>query len=283
MAVSVSYLTENAVLLQWPEKICPRQHAHIMACQQELALILKDSVIDSVVSFASLLVYYRFDKIDFTSFDKTLQMLADKHTNHLLCNDLLSKDLQSNDLLSNASLCDDLLSNASLCDDNTKQFATPSSAISQKQVVKIPVYYGEEAGWDLVYVAQQTGLSIKEVIQGHSQNRYYAYALGFTPGFCYLGTLAPALHLPRRNSPRIKVPKGAVAIAEQQTAVYPNTSPGGWHILGQTPCEMYRVADDDESEATRFIPKIDPGNIIQFEPITLAEFLALGGKVALAS
>ena len=98
------------------------------------------------------------------------------------------------------------------------------------------------------------------------QQTYTAYALGFTPGFCYLATLDKKLRLPRRTTPRTNVPAGAVAIAEQQTAIYPTESPGGWHIIGQTPIELYRAKDES------FLPKITVGDQVKFTEICLNQF-----------
>jgi len=146
-------------------------------------------------------------------------------------------------------------------DLNEKKTKSPTS------IVEIPVYYGEEVAWDLADVAQQCQLSVEEVISIHSQRTYRAYALGFTPGFCYLGSLDKKLVLPRKSTPRLNVPKGAVAIAEQQTSVYPNMSPGGWHVIGQTPIEMYQLQDEC------FLPKILVGQQVKFTPIDHDTFI----------
>lgn len=138
-------------------------------------------------------------------------------------------------------------------------------------VTEIPVYYGEDAGWDLHSVAKQCQLSIEDVIKLHSEHVYRAYALGFTPGFCYLGTLNKKLILPRKSTPRLAVPKGAVAITEQQTAVYPNKSPGGWHIIGQTPVALYQTNNDS------FEPLIQVGQQIKFVAIDKATYIELAG------
>lgn len=143
-------------------------------------------------------------------------------------------------------------------------------------ITEIPVYYGEDAGWDLHSVAEQCQLSTEDVIKLHSEQTYRAYALGFTPGFCYLGTLNKKLLLPRKSTPRLAVPKGAVAITEQQTAVYPNISPGGWHILGQTPVDLYQTNNDT------FKPLIQVGQQIKFVAIDKATYIDLAGNPPIA-
>ncbi|MGI9089830.1 MAG: 5-oxoprolinase subunit PxpB [Gemmatimonadaceae bacterium] len=106
------------------------------------------------------------------------------------------------------------------------------------RVVEIPVRY---EGPDLNEVAEQTGVSVNDVIERHAAPTYYAYMLGFVPGFAYLGDLDPSLVLPRRTTPRQRVPAGSVAIAGAQTAVYPLVTPGGWHIIGSTALAMFDV------------------------------------------
>lgn len=107
---------------------------------------------------------------------------------------------------------------------------------AESRLHTIPVRYN---GPDLHAVANQTGLSTAEVIRQHCEPEYLVYLLGFVPGFAYLGDLHPSLVLPRRASPRTRVPAGSVAIAGSQTAVYPLTTPGGWHLLGSTPLALF--------------------------------------------
>jgi KipI family sensor histidine kinase inhibitor len=105
----------------------------------------------------------------------------------------------------------------------------------------IPVLYD---GVDLPVVAGQTGLAIDEVVARHTARTYTVYAVGFVPGFGYLGDLDPALVVPRRPTPRPRVPTGSVAIAGGHTAVYPLETPGGWHLIGRTSIRMFDAAAD---------------------------------------
>ncbi|HET6764372.1 MAG TPA: 5-oxoprolinase subunit PxpB [Longimicrobiaceae bacterium] len=109
------------------------------------------------------------------------------------------------------------------------------------RLVEIAVRYD---GPDLAEVARETGLTPDEVVRLHSGTEYRVHLLGFAPGFAYLGELPTALHLPRRASPRTRVPAGSVAIAGAQTAVYPLATPGGWHLLGTTRTAMWDVRRD---------------------------------------
>lgn len=103
----------------------------------------------------------------------------------------------------------------------------------------IPVHYGGQSGPDLDSVAELTGLSAARVIELHQETSFKVYMLGFLPGFAFLGDTPAPLHLPRRSEPRVRVPAGSVAIANQLTGVYPWDSPGGWHILGNCPVPLF--------------------------------------------
>ena len=104
----------------------------------------------------------------------------------------------------------------------------------QHNLIEIPVCYDEEIGIDLSELAQQCQLDITDVITLHTQQDYLVNMLGFLPGFLYLSGLNEKLHYPRKKTPSLKVPAGAVAIGGGQTGVYPVESPGGWHIIGRT-------------------------------------------------
>lgn len=108
-------------------------------------------------------------------------------------------------------------------------------------LIEVPVRYDGE---DLDAVARATGLTSVEVITRHTGPEYRVYLLGFVPGFAYLGPLDPALVLPRRATPRPRVPSGSVAIAGSQTGIYPAATPGGWHLLGRTAVPLFDPARD---------------------------------------
>lgn len=103
----------------------------------------------------------------------------------------------------------------------------------------IPVHYGGTDGPDLDAAARHCGLSAQELITRHSAVVYRVYCLGFQPGFAYLGQLDEALHIPRLATPRLAIPAGSVAIAGTQSAIYPSSSPGGWHIIGRTTLALF--------------------------------------------
>jgi KipI family sensor histidine kinase inhibitor len=109
------------------------------------------------------------------------------------------------------------------------------------KVITIPVRYD---GPDLALVARATGLAVDDVVALHTGREYVVAMLGFVPGFAYLDELDPVLCLPRRPTPRVRVPPGSVAIAGGQTAVYPAATPGGWHLIGTTRVKVFDAAGD---------------------------------------
>ena len=138
------------------------------------------------------------------------------------------------------------------------------------KLVTLPVYYSHESGPDLQTLADNAGLPVDEVISIHQQSEYRVYAIGFAPGFAYLGELDPRIAAPRLATPRQKVPRGAVAIADRQTAVYPAESPGGWNLIGLCPELM-------------FDPSVEPsmpvqvGDRVRFQAIDRDTYLDMGG------
>jgi KipI family sensor histidine kinase inhibitor len=126
-------------------------------------------------------------------------------------------------------------------------------------VTTIEVRYGGEGGPDLAHVAERTGLTPEHVIELHASVTYLVHMLGFAPGFGYLGELPAELALPRRADPRTRVPAGSVANAGRQSAVYPFSTPGGWHLIGRTDERMWRPEADPPallapSLRVRFVP-----------------------------
>jgi KipI family sensor histidine kinase inhibitor len=137
--------------------------------------------------------------------------------------------------------------------------------------VILPVYYHTDVGADLEALAERASLSVNDVIALHSSVEYRVYAIGFAPGFAYLGQVDERIAAPRLATPRQKVPRGSVAIADRQTAVYPAVSPGGWNIIGRCPTRMF------DPKATPVMP-VTVGDKVRFEPISRERYLALGGE-----
>ena len=140
--------------------------------------------------------------------------------------------------------------------------------IASPKLIELPVCYGGEFGPDLDFVATSHGLSQEEVIKLHSDPEYLVYMIGFTPGYPFLGGLPEALHTPRLDTPRKKVPAGSVGIANGQTGIYPIESPGGWQLIGQVPVKLF---DPEKNEP--FL--ISAGNMIKFKSIDELEYRAI--------
>ena len=144
----------------------------------------------------------------------------------------------------------------------------PEVQLPEPRLLEIPVCYGEEFGPDLRDVAATHGITSEQVIQMHTSVAYQVYFLGFVPGFAYLGEVPPALVTPRHATPRRKVPAGSVGIAGNQTGVYPCETPGGWRLLGRTPLEMFRPAQDGLS-------LLAIGDRVRFKEISREKFDAM--------
>lgn len=142
----------------------------------------------------------------------------------------------------------------------------------QGSLIELPAYYSTESGPDLEQLAANANLTTDEVISIHTQMEYRVYAIGFAPGFAYLGEVDPRIAAPRLTTPRLKVPRGAVAIADRQTAVYPAVSPGGWNLIGLCPTRMFNP------QAQPSMP-VQVGDRVKFKAIDRSEFLALGGEL----
>jgi inhibitor of KinA len=134
--------------------------------------------------------------------------------------------------------------------------------------VVLPVCYEPEFALDLAEVAKQAGLSPEEVTHRHVSGEYRVLMMGFAPGHAYMGGLDEKLAVPRRASPRAVVPAGSVAIANEQTVVYPYAISGGWNVIGRTPMVLF--------DARRQRPSLLwPGDRVRFRVISRAQFIEM--------
>ncbi|MCG7200242.1 5-oxoprolinase subunit PxpB [Marinobacter pelagius] len=146
----------------------------------------------------------------------------------------------------------------------------PEEAIGTGQVHELPTFYDPSVGPDLERVAEHTGMTVEEVIDCHSGKTYRVFALGFAPGFAFMGLTDPRLECPRLDTPRQKVPVGSVAIAARQTAAYPTVTPGGWNLLGRTSARLF----DREREGFSLLRV---GDEVRFVSVSREEFERQGG------
>lgn len=130
---------------------------------------------------------------------------------------------------------------------------------------EIPVCYHTKFGIDLNEMATQKQLAINQIINLHTKPLYTVYFIGFLPGFLYLGGLEKTLHNPRKQTPRLLVDKGSVAIGGSQTGIYPQNSAGGWNIIGRTKVSFFNIEKNIPCFAKQ-------GDKIKFNAISLSEF-----------
>jgi len=130
---------------------------------------------------------------------------------------------------------------------------------------KIPVCYDPRFGIDLEVLAKEKNLDVAQIIQRHSQPLYTVYFIGFLPGFIYLGGLDERLFTPRKDTPRLKVQKGSVAIGGTQTGVYPSESPGGWQIIGNSPINFFNIEEPHPCFAKA-------GDALKFHPVSIKTY-----------
>jgi inhibitor of KinA len=142
-----------------------------------------------------------------------------------------------------------------------KHILTDNCTASRK--IKIPVCY--QLGLDNEAIAIAKNISTDALVEIHTQQIYQVFMLGFLPGFAYMGLVDERIAMPRLSAPRNKIESGSVGIAGKQTGIYPLASPGGWNIIGITPLNIFQPTKENSC-------LLEPGDEIQFYPISLQEF-----------
>ncbi|MEL7162227.1 MAG: 5-oxoprolinase subunit PxpB [Bacteroidota bacterium] len=132
---------------------------------------------------------------------------------------------------------------------------------------EIPVCYADDFAPDLPTVAAAIALSPEEIIRLHTDVEYLVYQVGFRPGFAFLGQTDARLEIPRRTSPRRRVPAGTVGLAGRQTGIYPSESPGGWQLIGRCPWPLLRAGKD--------FCRFQAGDRVRFHSVSATEFAQL--------
>ncbi len=151
------------------------------------------------------------------------------------------------------------------------KFELNENKINSK-LLEIPVYYDLEVGLDLERISEYKNISIEDIIKIHSSKIYNVFAIGFAPGFAYLGEVDEKIAMKRLTTPRKNILKGSVAIADTQTAVYPQNSPAGWNVIGKTTFEMF-------DKKLKDLTPLSMGDKVQFKQISKSEFLDTGGII----
>lgn len=146
----------------------------------------------------------------------------------------------------------------------------PDETALAGEVHELPTWYDPSVGPDLERVAEYTGLSVEQVIDCHASATYRVFALGFAPGFAFMGLLDEKLEVPRLDTPRKRVPVNSVAITGRQTAAYPAATPGGWNLLGRTAATLF----DREREGFSLL---NVGDRVRFVSVDQDTFASKGG------
>jgi KipI family sensor histidine kinase inhibitor len=136
---------------------------------------------------------------------------------------------------------------------------------TERAFIRVPVCYGGDFGPDLPEIARFARASEAEVVEIHTSRTYRVFMLGFMPGFAYMGVVDSRIAVPRRETPRVRVPRGSVCLAGVQTSVHPVDAPSGWHLIGRTPVQPF-----DPSRRDPFLMK--PADEVQFYSIDRGEF-----------
>ncbi len=185
---------------------------------------------------------------------KSLEREFDKEV-ILTYQELLIKDIMvSNDTIKQVKECLGTL--------DAKQLS-----LSRREVI-IPVCYDLKFGSDLMKLAKDKNKSIDAIIKLHTDPKYMVYFLGFLPGFPYLLGLDKKLHTARKDTPSRKVTQGSVAIGGTQTGIYPQDSPGGWHVIGHCPIPLFDIHFSEKS-------LLRQGDHLQFKAISMDEHASL--------
>ncbi len=233
-APSIQALSENTLIILFEQKIDSDVFHQVKDCMEIIQPQFSRYIIDIIPAYCSIHILFNVSKISNQQFCRLLK--------------------------------------GSLYSLTKRDTQKPSSKKSNKsgKLIEVPVYYGPEVALDIASIAQAAKLSINEVISLHCDTVYDVYAIGFAPGFAYLGNVDKRIAHPRKPSPRAKVVAGSVGIADTQTAIYPSDSPGGWQIIGRTPIS---VIDYQQEHLTQFTV----GDQVKFISINRAEYLKMGG------
>src|SRR6185312_3011953 len=239
MHLDVEPLSEDTLLLRFGERIDIELNAQVHAAARRLRTAPLRGVLDIAPAYASILL----------RFDPAIWDGASDHPPHAQVEHALRAALA--------------------------QVPLPAATVDEAEgrIVEIPVCYGGTHGPDLEALAAHAGMGSADVVARHAADVYTVAMLGFAPGFPYLLGLDPALHTPRRTTPRTRVPAGSVAIGGAQTGIYPRELPGGWNLIGRTPLVLFDSGRDPPC-------LLAPGDCVRFRAIHANEFRRLAERGA---
>ena len=224
-------LSETALTVAFGDRIDPLVNDRVQALQQALARLPFPGLRDLVAAYSTLTVYY----------DPAILL---RHYPGTTAAETLTRMLGT-----------------------MAAEAGPAAAV-EEVMMTIPVCYHPSLSPDLEWVAAHCGVDAETVVQWHCSVDYRVYMIGFMPGFPYMGSTIPALRVPRKQRPRPRVEEGSVALAGEQTGIYPASVPGGWQLIGRTPLRLFDPAREPSS-------LLRAGMRVRFSPVALETYNTL--------
>jgi inhibitor of KinA len=234
--VNTYLISDTAFTLSFELPIGEAAHQLVMLAAQAIKGLLGHAYTDMVPAYTSLTIY----------FDDTATLEANLRPIEKVVTDIVRSTSNNTE-------------NSNISDAERKVVE------STLRVIHVPVCYDQSLANDLNQVMDLLQLSKQEIVQRHTNTLYNVHMIGFVPGFAYMGTLDPTLYLPRKKTPSRNVPAGSVAIAADQTGIYPFEVPGGWHVIGRTPLRMFNKNLDP-------VCLLQPGQWVRFFSISLDDF-----------
>ena len=223
-------VNESSILISFGETINEKVHARVMQAKAAIEVKPFTGFIESVPAYTTLAVYYNPVEVD-----KTNESISETVTHTL---------------------------------QSLLEIAAAEQPENTASIIELPVCYDTELAPDLITTAESLNLSINELINIHTDKTYKVYMLGFTPGFSYMGIVDDRIFTQRKTQPRLKVEPGSVAIAGNQTGIYPFATPGGWNIIGRTSLQIF-----DRNRTNPFLLKA--GDQVKFIQISKEEYESL--------
>jgi inhibitor of KinA len=138
--------------------------------------------------------------------------------------------------------------------------------------IEIPVCCDDQFSLDIKRLEEKLNIKREKILENFFSKEYFCYMTGFIAGMPFLGDLDENMRVPRLETPRVKVPKGSVALTEQFANIYTFESPGGWNILGNTPVDVFDNSKELEPNL------INPGDIVVFKQINVEEYNSYNDK-----
>jgi inhibitor of KinA len=223
-------INESSLLISFDDVIHEEVHARVMQAKTAIETNPFPGFVETVPAYTSLAVYYNHTEVK-----KTQETVS-------------ATVIETLELLLTS--------------------ATTNQVTTSNNIIELPVCYDLEFAADLIETAEHLQLSTEELISIHHTKTYKVFMLGFSPGFPYMGTVDERIFTQRKQQPRLKVEPGSVAIAGNQTGIYPFATPGGWNIIGRTPFLLF-----DRNRSNPFLLKA--GDEVKFKQISKEEFETL--------